>query len=107
MVNGNDELHVRNKQHNQIVADQILRVDGNQAIVVDHVRDETVDEHCAVVADKAVTIDTSGPLDLTTHQKAISVEADELIMLQVGSSMIVITKETIVIDSPKVDVNPT
>jgi type VI secretion system secreted protein VgrG len=107
MVNGNDELHVRNKQHNQIVADQILRVDGNQAIVVDHVRDETVDDHCALVADKAVTIDTSGPLDLTSHTKAISVEADELIMLQVGSSMIVITKETIVIDSPKVDVNPT
>ncbi len=106
LINGNDNLHVRNKQDNEIIAHQILRVDQNQAIVVGHVRDETVDQSCGLVVEKALTIDTSGPLELTSHNKAISVEADELISLQVGDSSIVITKETIVIDSPKIDVNP-
>jgi hypothetical protein len=106
LINGNDELHVRNKQNIEIIAHQILRVDQNQAIVVGHVRDETVDKTCGLVVEKAVTVDTTGPLELTSHNKAISVEADELITLQVGNSSIIITKETIVVDSPTVDVNP-
>ena len=71
-----------------------------------HKREETVEENIAHYAHKDLTIGTDGPLDLKSQDKAITVEAGQAIQLKVGNSVITITKESVTVDSTRVDVNP-
>jgi hypothetical protein len=71
-----------------------------------HERKETLMENAALYSHKDNSIGTTGPLNLTSKTKAITVKADESITLVVGNSMIFINKDEVVVDSPRVDVNP-
>ncbi len=106
LIDGDDHLYVRNKQSVNVMANQTLRVVKDQNITVLHEREENVSENIALYVHKDLSIGTEGPLDLTSHNKAITVNAGEGILLKVGNSMITINKDAVIIDSTRVDVNP-
>lgn len=89
-IGTDDLLNVVNKQDIKIGSDQTIRVTGNQTTTI--VKEQTTDV-------------TEGIR--TTAKKLITVKSDEQILLCINTdSFISITAEGIVIQSPRIDLNP-
>ncbi|NUO54745.1 MAG: type VI secretion system tip protein VgrG [Polyangiaceae bacterium] len=104
-IGGNDTLEVRNKQNINVVVDQNLVVTGKQTITHEKDRTEWVGEDLGLIVKKKAAVECKGVINQKAKQ-AIILEAEEVIILRVGSSSITFSPKDIQIQSPKIDVNP-
>ncbi len=104
-VGRDDNLKVRNKQKIDVKENQQLRVTGNQICQVGKLRDERVDKELALSVLSHVKVQTDGGAEYKAP-KSIVVESQEAIVFKVKESAILVKGSEIVIQSPKVDINP-
>jgi type VI secretion system secreted protein VgrG len=105
LIYGNDDLHVRNKQHVNVLANQKLHVEQDQDIKVAKERTEDILKAFFQVVREGATVLSKGVIE-EKAKESIVLEAQERIGFRVGDSIIVMDEEAILIDSPKVDINP-
>ena len=106
IIGADDILEVRNKQFVNILAEDHLKVFGDQTIIVDHDREEDIGTDQGLIVSKNTRVLSKGVIDHKA-KKAILIEAGESIKLMVGSSSITFTTKEIVVQSPKVTINDT
>jgi type VI secretion system secreted protein VgrG len=105
LIYGSDDLHVRNKQLVNVLGDQKLHVEKDQDIKVAKERTEDILKAYFLVVREGVTVLSKGVIE-EKAKESIVLDAQERIGFKVGDSIIVIDETAILIDSPKVDINP-